>query len=102
MPQQAPEKKRRQPNGHEAFADLDDEPLQRTKRPERKAEQDFDMVGAVLNNLRRPDSGPPRKQLKIKFNDVRLHLEHAQTPTITARMQIMAIFAPAHASFCIS
>ncbi|CAK0786337.1 hypothetical protein CVIRNUC_009550 [Coccomyxa viridis] len=69
MASKAPEKKRRQPNGHEAFADLDDEPLQRTKRPERKAEQDFDMVGAVLNNLRRPDSGPPRKQLKIKFND---------------------------------
>lgn len=84
MPQQAPEKKRRQPNGHEAFADLDDEPLQRTKRPERKAEQDFDMVGAVLNNLRRPDSGPPRKQLKIKFNDVSLLLEHAQGPTSNA------------------
>lgn len=58
--------KRRPENGHEAFADLDDEPIPRPKKP--KDATDFDVVGEVLNNLRPP--GPPLKQLKMKFNQV--------------------------------
>ena len=49
------------------------------------------MVGAVLNNLRRPDSGPPRKQLKIKFNDVSLLPGHAQALTSNAGFQVITV-----------
>ena len=65
--QNAAKHKRKPENGHDAFADLDDEPIPRPKKP--KEATDFDVVGEVLNNLRPP--GPPLKQLKMKFNQVR-------------------------------
>ena len=62
---QDPAKQKRRPaDGHEAFADLDDEPIPGRKKPREAA--DFDVVGEVLNNLRPP--GPALKQLKMKFN----------------------------------
>ena len=64
--QDAAKQKRRPANGHDAFADLDDEPVPRPKKP--KEATDFDVVAEVLNNLRPP--GPPLKQLKMKFNQV--------------------------------
>ena len=72
-------KKRRHQEAHDAFKDLDDEPILRPKKPKEaempkvagvQTEAEVDMVGQVLDNLRPP--GPPQKQLRIKFKEVRL------------------------------
>ena len=71
-------KRRRHQEAHDAFKDLDDEPILRPKKSKEAEmpkvagapkEAEVDMVGQVLDNLRPP--GPPQKQLRIKFKEVR-------------------------------
>lgn len=71
-------KRRRHQEAHNAFKDLDDEPILRPKKPKEAEmpkeagapkEAEVDMVGQVLDNLRPP--GPPQKQLRIRFKEVR-------------------------------
>ena len=70
-------KRRRHQEAHDAFKDLDDEPILRPKKPKEAEmpkeagapkEAEVDMVGQVLDNLRPP--GPPQKQLRIRFKEV--------------------------------